>query len=627
MIKVGVDADKVDNLTKKFRKTKAQVESMAKESERAMKSAVNDTAELDKEINRLNKSITEMNREIGRTGNKKLLPRVSRDKSTLARLMAIRRELQLIDRTDVDVKIDVKKNRLGQIGRSITSGIAEAVGGSFNVVGRSLAGGFRSMPPQVLGAIVAVAGTIAAAFIGALAASLAVLAGGGGVLAGAIAGAFVTDDATKKIDAVRKKLGAAKDELKSLREEYAKTGDKDLLPDIKRAQKDVSRLTNELNRTKDALKDIAVTEAFRGLMKDAKEAFSGMFDAVRKPLVLAFKAIGDNLKTLKPQFTELGEAVKPILGDLVVFINEFVKAALPGFKALVEAAQPLFDTLAEHGDDLGRAFTRFAEILKEHGPTINKAFESILEIAEWALPALATALAAASYAWVQFVTIISTYWEASKAVLEGVVAFFKWLWGSIVSIFSGGTGNVLGSVMKLAAIPAMVNNFFAGMVAAVVSQTAKMMSTVMSIPGKVKGALGNLGGLLVGAGRSLINGLINGIKGAIGRLKATLGSVTRMIPSWKGPEPVDRKLLTPNGEMIMGGLLRGIDNALPALRSKLQGVTREIPTNINTSVRSTHSNKQEVSVNLNVTGGSRELVSVVRQWARENGRGDIQFAR
>src|SRR5690606_11769764 len=326
-------------------------------------------------------------------------------------------------------------------------------------------------------------------------------------------------------------------------------------------------------------------------------------------------------------FTELGEAVKPILGDLVVFINEFVKAALPGFKALVEAAQPLFDTLAEHGDDLGRAFTRFAEILKEHGPTINKAFESILEIAEWALPALATALAAASYAWVQFVTIISTYWEASKAVLEGVVAFFKWLWGSIVSIFSGGTGNVLGSVMKLAAIPAMVNNFFAGMVAAVVSQTAKMMSTVMSIPGKVKGALGNLGGLLVGAGRSLINGLINGIKGAIGRLKATLGSVTRMIPSWKGPEPVDRKLLTPNGEMIMGGLLRGIDNALPALRSKLQGVTREIPTNINTSVRSTHSNKREVAVRLNVAGGSRELVSVVREWAREHGRGDIQFAR
>jgi hypothetical protein len=46
-----------------------------------------------------------------------------------------------------------------------------------------------------------------------------------------------------------------------------------------------------------------------------------------------------------------------------------------------------------------------------------------------------------------------------------------------------------------------------------------------------------------------------------------------MIPKWKGPEDLDKRLLIPAGEAIMSGLITGIDNGTDPLRRKLMGIT------------------------------------------------------
>jgi hypothetical protein len=62
----------------------------------------------------------------------------------------------------------------------------------------------------------------------------------------------------------------------------------------------------------------------------------------------------------------------------------------------------------------------------------------------------------------------------------------------------------------------------------------------------------------------------------LGSLKDKLGSVTNLIPDWKGPMRVDLKLLEPSGEAIMAGLMRGIGNEVPALQAQLGGITASI---------------------------------------------------
>lgn len=99
---------------------------------------------------------------------------------------------------------------------------------------------------------------------------------------------------------------------------------------------------------------------------------------------------------------------------------------------------------------------------------------------------------------------------------------------------------------------------------------------VSSLPGRILGVLSGLGNLLVNTGRALINGLINGIKSALGGLRSMLSSVTNLIPDWKGPMRVDARLLEPTGRVIMGGLVEGIDYGSGDVERRLGQVTAAI---------------------------------------------------
>lgn len=61
-----------------------------------------------------------------------------------------------------------------------------------------------------------------------------------------------------------------------------------------------------------------------------------------------------------------------------------------------------------------------------------------------------------------------------------------------------------------------------------------------------------------------------------GAVKSKLSSLTSMLPSWKGPAPVDKVLLTPAGELIMQGLIKGLESQYGAVRSSLQGLTEDL---------------------------------------------------
>jgi len=136
--------------------------------------------------------------------------------------------------------------------------------------------------------------------------------------------------------------------------------------------------------------------------------------------------------------------------------------------------------------------------------------------------------------------------------------------------------------------------------------------------------VGNLGSLLVSAGRNIIRGLINGINNMIGSLKSKLNQITNMIPNWKGPERVDRQLLFDTGRTIMGGLEHGITAGLPGLRSTLRDVTREIPHNVRANV--SHAGATTHTLEINVTGADEEMARLIRKMVRVRGRGDVQRA-
>lgn len=119
---------------------------------------------------------------------------------------------------------------------------------------------------------------------------------------------------------------------------------------------------------------------------------------------------------------------------------------------------------------------------------------------------------------------------------------------------------------------------------AVSDKVDDVVSYMRDVPGKIKGALGDLGTLLYSAGASLIQGLIDGIQSKIGAVQSKLGDLTAMLPDWKGPAEKDARLLTPAGELIMQSLIDGFENKFDAVRKALTELTGDIVDTLGTDV-------------------------------------------
>jgi phage-related protein len=103
-----------------------------------------------------------------------------------------------------------------------------------------------------------------------------------------------------------------------------------------------------------------------------------------------------------------------------------------------------------------------------------------------------------------------------------------------------------------------------------------MLQWVKGIPGWIMDRLGDLGNLLVNAGKAIINGLLNGIKAAANGLFSWVGGIADKIRSLKGPLSYDKILLVDAGTAIMGGLLNGLQSGYQKVQSFVGGVANNI---------------------------------------------------
>ena len=146
----------------------------------------------------------------------------------------------------------------------------------------------------------------------------------------------------------------------------------------------------------------------------------------------------------------------------------------------------------------------------------------------------------------------------------------------------------------------------------------KLLGFLRGIPGKAVSAVGNLGRVLLGAGRKLIQGLIDGVQQMLGSLRRKLSEVTNLMPDWKGPPRKDAQLLRPNGRLIMGGLITGIQDQTPQLRSTLQGITTSIPGQFGTRIGA--DSPELAAPEVRVFIGDQELKAMVRTEVSETNR-------
>ncbi len=172
-----------------------------------------------------------------------------------------------------------------------------------------------------------------------------------------------------------------------------------------------------------------------------------------------------------------------------------------------------------------------------------------------------------------------------KDVVTGLVSGYVSMLSSLASTLGALAGQVAAWVGNAAGWLVQVGrDIVQGVINGFNAWVGFLTGTLSGLPGQIRGAVGDLGGVLYSAGRSIISGLVEGIRDAIPNVRGVLGTVTNLIPDWKGPADVDRRLLRPSGRLVLEGFIAGLQDLVPTVRAELGGVTQLISATVQPSV-------------------------------------------
>lgn len=257
-------------------------------------------------------------------------------------------------------------------------------------------------------------------------------------------------------------------------------------------------------------------EDVKRVFSGAAEWWNGIWSQVSnspqfKSLVTTAKSSFDAIwKALQPVFQSIRENVVPALQELLKVIIEDVIPAIEGW---LKAITPIYVFLIE-----------------KLGPVVGVVFGAIVKVISGALKIISGIINAVAGIitgdWGRF-------WNGIKQILSGAWGIIKTVvstaWEAVKAIFS----TAIGGVVKIAS----------------------------GIGGRIKTGLGNLAGLLVQAGKDVIQGLINGIKQMAGRaVDAAKGVVGDAVNGAKrllgiaSPSKVFRQIGRFSGEGLAIGL-------------------------------------------------------------------------
>lgn len=369
---------------------------------------------------------------------------------------------------------------------------------------------------------------------------------------------------------------------------------------------------------------IATSPQLRG---EFGEMLTNVFASIKQALEL----LQPSIKTLMDTFAQLAQALIPVLAKIIPLltpiISTLIGSMVPAIQSVLNMVTGLVDVLVPI---VQNCLPAVAGALKYFLPLIQAvvsiipAIIAVLTTGIGVFKAVTTAISLASKAQavlnavlnanpiILIVSLIAslvsalvyffTCTDKGKAIwqqftdflsncVQNIRDFFSGLGNDITGFFTAagqGVQNVWNGVVSwFTGIPGAICNFFAGVggrITGFFSNAANgvenawnnVVSWFGGIPNAICGVFAGAGAWLWNAGASIINGLLNGLKAAFGRVKSFVSGIGDWIVRHKGPLSYDKVMLKPAGLAIMQGFDKSLKAGWKDVQRTVNGMNAQI---------------------------------------------------
>lgn len=327
---------------------------------------------------------------------------------------------------------------------------------------------------------------------------------------------------------------------------------------------------NMLQAAFEVVDSSSLSSSVKGLLDDAFSGATPDLSGITSALTDAFQsdafsstlgALSTLLETVESFMTGLAQAAESYLAPAL----DLLSSAWADLMDAVQAAQPWLDAIAELlGAALGVAAAAAVTVVAALAETIAAVVDVVVAFADGLLDGINAAIGFAAIvgaalmalpekvaSWLSGAISAVAGWVADMAsnavsagsqFISGLAGFMSGLAGNISSWLSGAISTVVGWVTQFASNATSAASTFG----------SKLRSGLEAIPG----TLGNIGS-------NIVQGLVNGVTGAAGKLvNAVKGAVgdaiqgAKNLLGIKSPSRVFRKI----GQYVMQGAALGVDD-------------------------------------------------------------------
>lgn len=396
---------------------------------------------------------------------------------------------------------------------------------------------------------------------------------------------------------------------------------------------------------------IATSPQLRG---EFGEMLTNVFASIKQALEL----LQPSIKTLMDAFAQLAQALIPVLAKIIPLltpiISTLIGSMVPAIQNVLNMVTGLVDVLVPI---VQNCLPAVAGALKYFLPLIQAivsiipAIIAVLTTGIGVFKAVTTAISLASQAQAvlnavlnanPIILVISlvaslvsalvyffTCTDKGKAIwqqftdflsncVQNIRDFFSGLGNDITGFFTAagqGVQNVWNGVVSwFTGIPGAICNFFAGVggrITGFFSNAANgvenawnnVVSWFGGIPNAICGVFAGAGAWLWNAGASIINGLLNGLRSAFGRVKSFVSGIGDWIVRHKGPLSYDKVMLKPAGLAIMRGFDKSLKEGWKDVQRTVNGMNAQINGGFDVDASKTG------RANLNAGGGGNTFVT------------------